>query len=138
MTTTPNTSPLAGLSIVTALINGVQVPVACPAAWCTEKHAAEDTRHVEDIDHAGDNVDVYVPGFHGGEDVIFAYGHLGQDPHSSDENMRAAHIRIEDGGGEASYLTPDQADTFADNLAAFADRIRALAQVAREQTEVTA
>ena len=122
---------LAGLSIVSALVNGVQVPVACPAAWCTENHTSEDTRHAEDIDHAGDNVDLNVPNFNGGEELIFAYAHLGQDPHSSDQNMRAAHIRVEDAGGQASYLVPDQGDTFAGNLEEFGSEIRALAQAAR-------
>ncbi|MFE9765085.1 DUF6907 domain-containing protein [Streptomyces sp. NPDC005808] len=122
---------LAGLSIITALVNGVQVPVACPADWCKEKHAVEDTRHVEDIDHVGDHVDLYVPDFFGEEDQVFAYAHLGCDLYSSDVKMREAHIRVEDGGGEASYLTPDQADTFASNLDTFSSKIRTLAQVAR-------
>lgn len=123
---------LAGLSITTALVNGVQVPVACPAAWCTEKHTAEDTRHVEDVDHVSEHADLYAPAFHGGEDMIFAYAHLGQDTYSSDPKTRAAHIRVEDGGGEASYLTPDQALKFADNLNAFADQIRGLVHTARD------
>lgn len=124
-------SPLTGLSIVPALVNGVQVPVACPAAWCTENHTGEDTRHAEDIDHAGDNVDLMVPDFSGEKDQIFAYAHLGQDTYSNDALMRAAHIRVEDGGGEASYLTPDQGDNFAGNLDTFSSEIRALAQTAR-------
>jgi len=124
-------NPLAGLSIVSALVNGVQVPVACPAAWCTEKHTIEDTRHLVDVSHYSDNVDVYTPDFRKDADELFAYAHLGQDLYSSDENMAAAHIRVEDGGGEFSYLTPDQADTFASNLEEFAAGIRALAQTAR-------
>ncbi|MFD3929565.1 DUF6907 domain-containing protein [Streptomyces sp. NPDC058614] len=130
-TPTAQCSPLVGLSITTALVNGVQVPVACPAAWCTENHTTEDTRHAEDIDHAGDNVDLMVPDFFGDEDQVFAYAHLGQDVYSNDALMRAAHIRVEDGGGEVSYLTPDQGDTFAGNLDAFGSKIRVLAQVAR-------
>lgn len=131
-------NPLVGLSIVTALINGVQVPVACPAAWCVENHAGENTGHLEDVSHWGTHVTAYVPNFHTGDDDLFAYAHLVQDPYSKRPNERAAHIRVEDGGGEESSLTPDQADTFADSLTVFANRIRALAQVAREQTEVTA
>lgn len=123
-------NPLAGLSIVPALVNGVQVPVACPAAWCTDNHTGEDTRHLEDVSHNSNNVDVYTPDFRKDGDQIFAYAHLGQDLYGSDENMRAAHIRVEDGGGEFSYLTPDQADTFASNLEKFAAGIRALARTA--------
>lgn len=134
-TAEPTTSPLAGLSIVTALINGVQVPIACPAAWCTEKHAAEDTRHAEDVGHGGAHVDVYVPNFQTGDDELFVYAHLDQVPHFGDPKMRAAHVRIEDSGGEEWPLTPDQADTFADNLTVFADRIRTLARFARTTGE---
>ncbi|MBW8701851.1 hypothetical protein MBT84_19785 [Streptomyces sp. MBT84] len=126
----------AGLSIVSALVNGVQVPVACPAAWCTENHTGDERRHVEDIDHVSDNVDLNAPAFNSSDDGIFdqrliAYAHLGQDLYASDPNMRAAHVRVEDRGGEASYLTPDQADAFAGNLDAFATQIRTLAHTAR-------
>jgi hypothetical protein len=131
-------NPLAGLSIVTALINGVQVPIACPAAWCIENHTGEDTRHAEDVAHMGAHVDAYVPHFQTGADELFAYAYLARDPYSKRPEERAAYIRVEDGGGEESHMTPDQADTFADNLTVFADQIRALARVAREQTAVTA
>jgi len=130
-TPTVQRSPHLGLSIVTAIVNGVQVPVACPAAWCTEKHTIENPRHAEDVDHNSDNVDVYTPNFRTDRDELFAYAHLGQDPYSVDEKTRAAHIRVEDGGGEASYLTPDQGNTFAKNLDAFGSEIRVLAHIAR-------
>lgn len=134
-TPTAQRPTLAGLSIITALVNGVQVPIACPAAWCAEDHAGEDSRHLDDVDHAGANVDLLVPDFFGEEDQLFAYAHLGQDLYSADPKMRAAHIRVEDGGGEASYLTPNQSDTFAGNLDTFGSEIRALAQVARSSTD---
>lgn len=138
-TLTDQHNPLAGLSIVPALVSGVQVAIACPAAWCIENHTGEDTKHLEDVGHAGAHVDVYVPHFRTGDDELFVYAHLAQDLYSKNPKMRAAYIRVEDGGGEEEWpLTPAQADTFADNLTVFADQIRALAQVAREQTEVTA
>lgn len=121
----------AGLSIVPALVNGVQVPVACPAAWCTEKHTSENTRHVEDVDHVGDNVDLVVPDSYGEDGQLVAYARLGQDTYSADAAMRAVHIRVEVGGGDASHLTPTHGDIFAGNLEAFGSEIRALAQVAR-------
>jgi hypothetical protein len=130
-TPTVQRSPHLGLAIVTATVNGVQVPVACPTAWCTEKHTIENPRHAEDVDHNSDNVDVYTPNFRTDRDELFAYAHLGQDPYSVDEKTRAAHIRVEDGGGEASYLTPDQGNTFAKNLDTFGSEIRVLAHIAR-------
>jgi hypothetical protein len=128
-------SPLAGLSIVTALISGVQVPIACPAAWCTENHTGEDTKHLEDVAHTGAHVDAYVPHFQKGGAELFAYAYLAQDPYSKRPEERAAYIRVEDGGGEESHMTPDQADTFAGNLTVFAGRIRTLARVARATDE---
>lgn len=141
MTTTPNTSPLAGLSIVHALVDGTLVATVCPTRFCIEDRTGEDTKHLDDIGHTGAHVDAHVPNFHTGDDELFAYAHLAQDPYSADPKTRAAHIRIKDDGGEEWQLTPDQADTFANNLTVFADRIRALAQVARataEPTEMTA
>lgn len=132
---TPHATPLAGLAIVPALVNGVQVAIACPAAWCTENHTGEDTKHLEDVSHTGATVDLYAPNFQGGANDLFAYAHLVQDLYSKNPNERAAYIRVEDGGGEESALTPDQADTFADNLTVFAGRIRALARVARATDE---
>lgn len=121
---------LAALSIVTALVNGTQLPIACPATWCNWDHAGADTTaYIEDVDHTGDNVDLMVPDFMNGDDQLFAFAYLGQDLYASDER-RTPHIRIEDGGGEASYLTPAQGLKFADRATAWADRIRSLIQKA--------
>lgn len=139
MTTTPNTSPLAGLHVVHALVDGNLVATVCPTRFCDENHTGENTGHLGDIGHAGAHADVHVPNFQTGDDELFVYAHLDQDPYSKDPKLRTAYVRVEDGGGEDWFLTPDQADTFAGNLAVFADQIRALAQVARtpaEQTEV--
>lgn len=130
-----DTAALAGLSIVPALVDGVQVAVACPAAWCTENHTGENTGHLGDVSHTGASVDLYAPSFRGGFDDLFAYAHLTQDLYSKNPKERAAHIRVEDGGGEESPLTPDQADAFAGNLTVFAGQIRALARVARQAAE---
>ncbi|WP_055527125.1 DUF6907 domain-containing protein [Streptomyces graminilatus] len=141
MTAAPDTSPLAGLHVVPALVDGTLVATVCPTRFCVENHTGEDTKHLVDVGHAGAHVDVYVPNFQTGDDELFAYAHLDQFLYSTDPKTRAAHIRVEDGGGEEWSLTPDQADRFADSLTVFADRIRVLAQVARttdEQTEVTA
>lgn len=132
MTATDTT--LAGLDLVPALVNGIFVPVACPTRWCTEDHAGEDARHLDDIDHSGAHVDVMVPRLQGG-DELFAYAHLQQDTYSTDPLLRAPHIHVEDGGGEESYLTPEQAVVFADRLVEFADRLRGLAGVAHGEPE---
>lgn len=132
---TPDTSPLAGLSTVLALVDGTLVPTVCPTRFCKENHTGENTGHLEDVNHTGATVDLYAPNFQGRADDLFAYAHLTQDPYSKNPKERAACIRVEDGGGEESPLTPDQADTFADNLTVFAGRIRALARTARTTGE---
>ncbi|WP_086809857.1 DUF6907 domain-containing protein [Streptomyces reticuliscabiei] len=139
MTTTPNPSPLAGLHITLALVDGTLVPTVCPTRFCDENHLGENTGHLVDVGHAGAHADMLVPNFQTGADELFAYACLDQVPYSSNPQERAAFIRVED--DEEHLLTPDQADRFADNLTVFADQIHALAQVARttdEQTEVTA
>ncbi|MFM9672748.1 DUF6907 domain-containing protein [Streptomyces galilaeus] len=129
------TAQLNDLSIVPAIVNGVQVPVACPAAWCKWEHDGDDaTKHLEDIDHSSADVDLMVPSMATGNDELCAYVHIGQDLYSPDEQMRAPHLRLEDGGGEATYLTLDQGLEFADRLVAFAEKVRALTRVARGDT----
>ncbi|MET9830106.1 hypothetical protein ABZ078_12480 [Streptomyces sp. NPDC006385] len=124
-------SQLAALSVVTALVNGVQVPIACPTSWCVEDHAGENTTHLEDVVHSGEHVDLYAHPFNSGDDVLFAYARLGQDLFSVDPKERAPYVCVEDGSGEERFFTPDQADVFAENLDVFGRRIRDLAQVAR-------
>lgn len=123
--------PLAGLSIATALVAGTLVPTVCPTRFCDENHTSENTEHLEDVGHAGAHVDVYVPHFRAGDDELFVYAHLDQVPYSKDPKQRAAFVRVEDGNGDDWRLTPDQADTFADNLTVFAARVHALAHTAR-------
>lgn len=130
----------AGLSIVWALVNGVQVPVACPADWCKREHSGDDaTKHVEDIDHSSADVDLMAPNMIDGGNDLCLYAHLGQDLYSSDENMRASHVRLEDGGGESTYMSLDRALVFADRLVSFAEQIRGLVRTARgDNSEATA
>lgn len=131
-----DTSPLAGLSTVLALVDGTLVPTACPTRFCKEDHTGENTGHLEDVGHAGAHVDAYVPNFRTGDDELFMYAHLDQELYSKDPKRQAAYVRVEDSdGGEEWSLTPDQADTFADNLTVFAGRIRTLARTARATGE---
>ncbi|MEH0423158.1 DUF6907 domain-containing protein [Streptomyces sp. B21-083] len=129
MTSVDNT--FAGLAITTAVVKGIQVPIACPTGWCNNDHTDENTQNLDDIDHAGAHIDLMVPNLQGVDDLLFAYARLYQDTYAPDPLMRTPHIRIEFGGGEESYLTPDQADLFAARLAAFAAQLQALAHTAR-------
>jgi hypothetical protein len=56
-----------------------------------------------------------------------AYARIGMDPFSRDEQMRVPFIFVEDGNSaEGSYMEAEHAETFADNLVAFAEKIRSM------------
>ncbi|MER6435467.1 hypothetical protein ABT275_03760 [Streptomyces sp. NPDC001185] len=129
-TPTAQRSPHLGQSIVTALVNGVQVPVACPTWFCTMDHAGDDAvGHLDDIDHTGEDADLMVPSFLNG-DQLLAHAYLGQDPAASDPRMKDPHVRVTDGGDDF-FLTPEMADTFARTVDTFGSKVRAFAHLAR-------
>jgi hypothetical protein len=130
--TAPSTEPFAHLSLVAAVVDGVQVPVACPATWCKQDHTGEDsTKHLADVDHLGAHIDLMIPNARTDKDDLFAYVHLGQDVYSTDPIMRAPHLRFEDSGNEETTASLDQGLEFADRLVEFAEQIRGLVRVAR-------
>ncbi|MFF7982319.1 DUF6907 domain-containing protein [Streptomyces sp. NPDC007901] len=128
--------PFTHLSLVPAVVDGVQVPVACPATWCKQDHTGEDaTKHLDDVDHSSTHIDLTIPNVRTGEDTLFGYVHLGQDVYSPDEFMRTPHLRFENGGGEETTTSLDQGLEFADRLVQFADEIRALVRTARPEVQ---
>jgi hypothetical protein len=133
-TPTVQRSPHLGLAIVTAHVNGAHVPIACPTWFCGEKHTTNRFRHVVDIDHIGESVNLYAPCFDGSANDLFACGYLAQDIYSSDPKLREPHVRITEGSGNDGYYTLDQADTFGGSLTTFGSEIRALTHLARTMT----
>jgi hypothetical protein len=112
--------------IVPALINGRRILIECPD-WCTEDHVAVNERHLEDVQHCGAFTDLVVPG---GEPSLRLLGHarLGLDsfaPRSKPQTVVAF-----DDGLEVFDLSPTEAIRFADDLEAFAAKVRELAAVA--------
>jgi hypothetical protein len=114
--------------IVPALVNGQQVYIPC-STWCTTDHVAENERHLEDIAHCGALTDLVLPG---GEPAVRLLGHvrLGADLFAPEPEDRRTVVVFDD-RSEMFHLSPDEADEFADRLVAFAEQVRALAQVAR-------
>jgi hypothetical protein len=113
---------------VPAVVSGTEVQIRCEA-WCTIDHLASPEGHLADIWHSSDHVDLKLPHM-GDSDDLFLYAHLGLDPTSSNPQHRKPFVLVED-GGEGYYANPDQADAFANNLEAFAARIREMARAAR-------
>ncbi|MGW4876579.1 DUF6907 domain-containing protein [Streptomyces sp. NPDC004262] len=130
--TAPSTNPFAHLSLVPAVVDGVQVPIACPATWCTQDHTGDDTtQHLGDVDHTGAHVDLLIPDMDKDRDDLFAFVLLGQDVYSRDEYMRVPHLRFEYGDGAETTTSLDQGLAFADRLVEFAEQIRGLVRTAQ-------
>ena len=136
---TPAVSP--GFRFVPASIgrpDRVQVvQVLCPD-FCVLDHLADRQPAVEDVAHRGGVDHVQVPTM--GDDLYSAfelYCQLYADPVSDDPRMRVAAVSVTDGSNDA-YLTPDMADETADELIAFAMRMKGAARMARAAIDAAA
>lgn len=135
MTTTVQPPASAGpeTRIVPALIDSQRVFLECPI-WCTIDHVRENQKFLVDVWHSGNFADLEAPRSSGIPDLL-AYARLGIDPFSSDETMRRPFLFVEDGSSaKGSYLDADNAEKFADNLVAFAEKIRAMGRVLKAAT----
>ena len=84
----------------------------------------------EDITHTSKSEDVGISSFLKPDGSLLMFAMLQADPGSTDERLRKAHIGIET-GDMPEYHTPEMAEAFADDLAAFATSLRHLARAAR-------
>lgn len=114
--------------LVPAVVSGTRVLIEC-ADWCTVDHTADPDGPLEDVWHSSDYADLKAPHMGAADDMI-AFARLGLDPMSSNPGLRKPFVVV-DRGDEGSYMTPDHADRFADNLEAFALQVRAMARIAR-------
>ena len=135
MTTTVQPPASAGpeTRIVPALIDGQSVYLPCPI-WCTIDHVRDNQKFLEDVWHSGPFADLEVPR-RDSTPGLMAYARIGLDPFSRDERMRLPFIFIEDGNSaEGSYMEAEHAETFADSLVAFAEKVRGMARVMKAVT----
>ncbi|MFI5985082.1 DUF6907 domain-containing protein [Streptomyces sp. NPDC051555] len=114
--------------IVPAMVSGQQIFVECPS-WCTVDHVEHAEGFLVDLWHASNYADLNAPRI-GKDPELVLFARLGIDPFASEPERQRAFITVDD-GGEGAYMTPDQADEFADNLEAFAPQIREMARTAR-------
>lgn len=102
------------------------VYVECPW-WCTEGHD-ERIGSLDDLVHnsGGSQAQIETQS----DDLYYLSAQIATDPASSDEQLRAAHIRL---GGlvDDAALTPDLADDVADQLITLASQMRQQAAIAR-------
>jgi len=109
----------------------VQVAQILDPNFCVLDHAAERVVAIEDVSHRGTPDCVQVPTMT--DDLYSAfelYSQLYSDPTANDPRLRVAAVTVTDGSREA-YLTPDMTDETADELIAFAMRMKEMARVAR-------
>jgi hypothetical protein len=100
--------------------------------WCTLDHVENWNQHAEDLSHWGDDTRwdtdcINQPG----EGVLSLDMRLCSDPCATDPRLKAAHVALDDESVTA-YLTPEMAERAADEMIAFAARMRHLARQARE------
>lgn len=136
---TPAVSP--GFRLVPASIGRpgrVQsVHLPCPT-WCVLDHAADRQVAVEDVSHRGDVDHAQVSTMLDDHYSAFElYSQLYSDPASDDPRMRVAAVVVTDGSRDA-YLTPDMADEAADDLIAFAMRLKETAGTVRLANQTAA
>ncbi|MFF7331536.1 DUF6907 domain-containing protein [Streptomyces sp. NPDC008150] len=118
--------------LVPASVGASTVYVPCPG-WCTVDHIVDGVNYVDDILHSGRPAVWNVASFEDGgmrDRPVQLSVELGADLASKDPRFQAAHVTVSDGSVYA-YLTPEMADTAADELVAFAARIREAARTAR-------
>lgn len=105
--------------------------------WCTEDHVAEPVRDIEDIMHRSEPAGFGVLSFSHNIPDHELYAYIEADPLADKPVMKAAHIVVEDGGNEYSYLTPAMADELADKVVGFAAHLRHLARDVRQANQTS-
>jgi len=119
--------------IVPAIIDGQRAYLPCPP-WCVIDHVRESQKFLVDVWHSGEFADLEAPR-RDSSPMVMAYARLGVDPFSSDAAMRTPFLFVEDGGSaEGSYMDAEHAEQFADDLVAFAEKIRAMGRALKAVT----
>lgn len=107
------------------------VYLECPD-FCATNHVSGWVHFIEDVDHTGDEFAIHVPSFLNGEKAAYSLtATIGCDSMSTDPQMREAHVIVSDEGSVDAYLTPDMADSVADDLDKLAAKLRESARTAR-------
>jgi len=117
-----NDHPSPGVRMVPAVVAGQRIVIECPV-WCTVDHVAFAEPFVEDIGHHSAPADLFIPRGSGSEFLMSAQ--LAMHP----ADGQPAHVFVDE--MEGHRLDADQADEFADSLAAFVERLRSITSTLR-------
>lgn len=106
--------------------------VQCPD-WCSENHTEQWTQHPIDLAHWGDSGGGWsTDSIEAPRDRLLSLdARLYLDPAHEDRRMASAIVSMDD-ESTTVYLTPEMAENTADELIAFAARLRHLARQARD------
>ncbi|WP_406146694.1 DUF6907 domain-containing protein [Streptomyces anulatus] len=113
--------PTAPRLVPVPFLNGM-VHVECPD-WCVLDHLGEDRQvHLEDVDHSSERADLAITDLEG-SNWGFIDCRINVEPFSGIEGEQAPHLLLSD---ETNYhhLTPEQGLKLADDLVAFAAKVR--------------
>lgn len=108
---------MSTLATSTAAGSVPSTTVSCPS-WCTARHYG--TANALDLGHYGELVDLEMPRAEG-DSVLLAYARLTEDC------ATPTHLFVEN-GLEGATMGRSEAEAFARNLRAFADRVEAAAR----------
>ncbi|MGW2223842.1 DUF6907 domain-containing protein [Streptomyces formicae] len=109
-----------------ALVNGQRCAVYCPS-WCVTDHVAENERHLVDVTHEGEAVDLMVPRQGGALQMLASARVLMSDRRGlGDDPM----VTVDFGDVMSLYLSPSETLAAADRVAAFEGQLRELARTA--------
>jgi hypothetical protein len=109
-------------------VNGIRILVECPT-WCVTDHVAENERHLPDLDHSGEMVDITMTDVDGVPQLL-GWVRLSAEPGSFRPELRRPHLLVEDGDGFTAMVPLEDADALADSMVAAADRVRAMGRAA--------
>lgn len=113
--------------LVPARVDGNEIHVSCPS-WCSLDHVAENPRNIVDLYHFSDYADLEMPRA-GQSPALLGFARLGVDPFSPSPEQRTPYLYVEDGGcATDGYQHRAEAQQFARNLIAFAEKVLALSE----------
>ncbi|MFC7973916.1 DUF6907 domain-containing protein [Streptomyces cinereoruber] len=100
-----------------------RVYIEC-ADWCVVDHT-RGYNLLEDIAHYSDGDLVQVESFAYGDKAHSELScMISADPSADDSRIREAHLLVDTGSSEDARLTPEMAESLADDLIAFASQLR--------------
>lgn len=121
--------------VVPALIDCAPLYVDCPD-WCTLDHVTQNEGALEDLYHSGVEATLFVPvpGEISGGPQLLITAKLNEDPYLRRREGRGTRVCV-DTGQDPFMLTAREANEFADDLVAFAARVRAAARTLAAEGE---